>query len=71
MSLALKVHANVADAATGRTRGKVRKVLEAPRKQDGFEGKFLVEWEDGHRSEVAGSDLEARYSSHSKGWKPF
>jgi hypothetical protein len=83
MSLALKVHSNVADAATGRLRGRVRKVLEAPHKErlakaDGAavlepasEGRFVVEWEDGRRSEVTGDGLVARYSSHSQGWKPF
>ncbi|WP_243063231.1 hypothetical protein [Humibacter sp. RRB41] len=71
MSLALKVHSNVADAATGRVRGKVRKVLEAPQRMTGSEGKFLIEWEHGVKAEVPGEHLIARYSSHSNGWKPF
>ncbi len=71
MSLALKVHASVADAATGRLRGKVRKVLEAPEKRTGFEGRFLVEWETGVRSVVDGADLVARFGSFSEGWRAF
>jgi hypothetical protein len=81
--LALKVHANVADAATGRMRGKVRRVIEPAHKDrvtmvDGrpvlepaSEGRFVVEWEDGARGEASGAGLVARYSSNSEGWKAF
>ena len=83
MSLVLKAHSNVADAATGRIRGRVKRVLEPAHKdrvqvvngvgafEPASEGKFFVEWEDGHRGEVSGEYLVARYSSHSQGWKPL
>jgi hypothetical protein len=83
MSLVLKAHSNVADAATGRTRGRVKKVLEPAHKErvqivndlpvlvPASDGRFVVEWEDGRRGEVTGEHLVARYSSHSEGWRPF
>lgn len=58
MALKLVEHAHVADALTGRRHGRVRRVIPGDR--------FQVEWSDHSKTEHAGDELVARFTSQSK-----